>query len=596
MDSKVSNATAVTMIQTKVRKVAPKPRLVARSNEPKSPWKYHKVPIVTSHGLSAEMKPLFSSILWRLYECDNNPLMPEHYELFTGTNAMLAAAERLEIPVTTPLRVRSYLHEIKLENDHRLQSGELEANFPESFTLNNATNHTHVADPTTQAVNGDAIPGIPSESPESMEKDEKEQEEIGAEESLDVALRSEGTDQADNIPANGTNEDGALKSEDTSLSTVNVPKAEPMEDLVEDVGQSRQENESHAQIVALKSTIGGNELDPKSLSPSSSPSTANAEPKSKDSDPDSDEEIIVFNPRARRASGKKHKDGSRSRPTTSSGAAPKMLKTSPKESSVRPATSVGKTSTTEKDGTGPVTLTNDNDLLAEDSKVQAAAEKLKLKIGSTLKPESPIFTPGKPFIPTLQQPTSQLRYEAPADPASVSPPKSPVFLAKARSDTPRHPRAAMQQRQSSQEQIRLQRENQQRESEKMIQRQREAIQRRAKIEEKPPKKMAETVEQKPAEKPPPRQIQMEPTNNPTVIDPDAFDRSYIVQAPSSSPTTNSSGEKKRPRSHQPRGGATKRNQGSPKRNSKTPEPEVEFVLKSGAPRGSARGKGKLWVP
>ena len=72
---------------------------------------------------------------------------------------------------------------------------------------------------------------------------------------------------------------------------------------------------------------------------------------------------------------------------------------------------------------------------------------------------------------------------------------------------------------------------------------------------------------------------------PTIIDPDDFDRSPIIQLP---------------RIHTPNGNSHNHHRmpGSPKRGgvSKSTEPEVDFVLKSGAPRGSTRGRGKLWVP
>ena len=72
---------------------------------------------------------------------------------------------------------------------------------------------------------------------------------------------------------------------------------------------------------------------------------------------------------------------------------------------------------------------------------------------------------------------------------------------------------------------------------------------------------------------------------PTIIDPDDFDRSPIIRPP---------------RIHTPNGNShsNHRMPGSPKRGgaSKSTEPEVDFVLKSGAPRGSTRGRGKLWVP
>lgn len=107
----------------------------------------------------------------------------------------------------------------------------------------------------------------------------------------------------------------------------------------------------------------------------------------------------------------------------------------------------------------------------------------------------------------------------------------------------------------------------QRQSRDIIQRQRNAIQRQAQVSPKPP----------------PRQIQMQPSASPTVIDPDAFDRSYVVQTPTSATNGGNQYHRSNPR-------------GSPRRAPKSPTPEVDYVLKSGSPRASTRGKGKLWVP
>ena len=67
---------------------------------------------------------------------------------------------------------------------------------------------------------------------------------------------------------------------------------------------------------------------------------------------------------------------------------------------------------------------------------------------------------------------------------------------------------------------------------------------------------------------------------PAIIDPDAFDR-FSIPAPHAN--IKNDNHRLSPR-------------GSPRRAARTPEPEIDFVLKSGSPRGSARGRGKLWIP
>ena len=574
---------------TKAKAAPAKPRLVSRSNEPKSPWKYQKIPTVSSHGLSTEAKPLFSCTLWRLYEREKNPLMPEYCKLLVGQKAIETSAAKLEIPVETLACIRSSLLKAKAKSEHRLKSGELEATFPEAATLTNTNDHSSTKSSESHATNGHMSPEIRTLADDAMKEEEKH------------AL-----EELPSAPTQLVKQQELLQPQDTALKLLNDPELdEPQQVMIDfpkkqSTGGSgiettlRNEQKTVELQVPAPISILSKSGDFKNSTEESRPSTASAQPDSKGSDLDSDEEIIVFTPRSRRFSGKNQKDRPRSRPATSSGLTPTILKAAPKDSS-RPSSSAGKSPTVGVSSAFNENTMNGDKSQAGESKAQIPMEKIKSKIESTLKPESPVFTPGKPFIQSLQQPKSEAKPEPSPEPVLSSPPRSPALPISPRNGPPRQPRAVMQQRQLSQEQIR-QRENQQRESEKMIERQREAIQRRARLVDKPVQKTAEKAEEKGPEKPAPRQIQMEPTNNPTIIDPDAFDRSYVVQAPSSSPSINSPAEKRRSKAPQARGNAIRRAQGSPKRSSRTPEPEIDFVLKSGAPRSSAHGKGKLWVP
>ena len=67
---------------------------------------------------------------------------------------------------------------------------------------------------------------------------------------------------------------------------------------------------------------------------------------------------------------------------------------------------------------------------------------------------------------------------------------------------------------------------------------------------------------------------------PAVIDPDAFGRSFATN-----PRTNNHPNSRYSPRGSPRSAAIR-----------TPEPELDYVLKSGNTRASVRGKGKLWVP
>lgn len=87
----------------------------------------------------------------------------------------------------------------------------------------------------------------------------------------------------------------------------------------------------------------------------------------------------------------------------------------------------------------------------------------------------------------------------------------------------------------------------------------------------------------------PKKHEAPPSNGgPALIDPDAFGRSF-ARKPSG--VALNAGRALAARS--PRGSPRH----SPHRSIATPEPaDVDFVLKSGSPRGAARGRGKLWVP
>ena len=580
---------------TNIGKAPTKPRLVARTNEPKSPWKYHKIPIVPSQEVPSSLKSLFSCVLWRLYESEKNPLVLENLKLLVGQKEMQTLAETLGIPVSLFPDAKYSLLETKRKKDCRSSVGELETDFSEALALSDLTQNVDAVKDEPHVLNGSttvlevAQPATPVDQATrlSVPSDEESQDETR--QPQEIALANGNKVQ--------TLEGSILPAQNGTSTQTQVPfDGKPIGLGPEHLILPSLEGKSSTRLIEPEAAPNSSENQLRSLEQLSRPSTAVEDSKSKDSDPDSDEEIIVFNPRARRASAKRQKDASRSRPGTSSGSAPKVLKSSPKASPSQTKTATNKDSN--GDAVSPSTLKTVNGIVdqAMEDRTQVISGKLKSKIESTLKPESPVFTPGKPFIQLSQQVTNACKPIPSPEPIKPSPPKSPAIPTSQRNGPPRQPRATIQQRNHSQEKLRLQRENQQRESERMIKRQREAIQRRAKVVDKAVQKAKEKEEEKPAEKPAPRQIQMEPTNNPTVIDPDAFDRSYIVQPPINGAVTSSSSEKRRSKGHQHRGSGSKRVQGSPKRNDRTSEREVDYVLKSGAPRESVRGKGKLWVP
>lgn len=101
-----------------------------------------------------------------------------------------------------------------------------------------------------------------------------------------------------------------------------------------------------------------------------------------------------------------------------------------------------------------------------------------------------------------------------------------------------------------------------------------------------------------AQKNPPKQINSRPPSrgnhvhaSPQVkaplIDPDAFGRSDAIGPPNMVNSRTQAQNWQYPR-YSPRG--------NPRHVSRTNEQDVDFILKSGSPRGTSRGHGKLWVP
>lgn len=93
----------------------------------------------------------------------------------------------------------------------------------------------------------------------------------------------------------------------------------------------------------------------------------------------------------------------------------------------------------------------------------------------------------------------------------------------------------------------------------------------------------QNVQRSPRKATPGRQPQVKtPPVAPAIIDPDAFGRSFATN-PRAYARNNHPNSRYSPR-------------GSPRRAMRTPEPELDYVLKSGNTRASVRGRGKLWVP
>ena len=540
-----------------------KPRLVARSTSPKSPWKYHKVPIVSSDGIPDDLKALFSCILWRVHEFENNPLKPDTFILLSDDKETISAAQKINIPVKDVSELRHLLMQKVSSEDRRATFGALEILFPKE---NEEQILTNGQDGQADKHADEGRDGFTFSIEEVLEQDEEVEalkKRLTSEKSL-TSTRSQEL-QVDKAEMPTQPLDHSEKPKETNVynqlngfvkeslkvrfehgdvtsigndttseqsdRAVKVSPSPPLEDRQDVLCKAGQPEPA-------KNEPSKNEPSPSKLSQEHDASVAAAE--QSDSD---DEEVVVFKPRSRRASG--------------------LPKPTPEPAKAKAA---------------PSTITA--------PQPSPSQKVVKTQIESLLKPQSPVFVPRNvqiaPESPSLPKEEVVIRSQPPvvaqngtkADIVAEMPPEDKVQDKIENIIQPGSPKQHQPQLQPvshpQKKTLDLHTKHSegiiQRQSRDIIQRQREAIQRHAQ-----------------AAKPPPRKIQMQPTNTPTVIDPDAFDRSYVVQ----------------PRAHGPNvaNGAPRGNhRGSPKRALRTPEPDVDFVLKSGSPRGATRGKGKLWVP
>ena len=552
MTPKVRLLKRVLLNNTKYFLVPSKPRLVARSTSPKSPWKYHKIPTISTEGVPEDLKGLFSCILWRLHEFENNPLKPESFFLLTGDKKTISAAQKINIPVKDFAELRdASLRETAL-NDHRAESGELESMFPSKKEATITTNgHIQVSEKINDTDDGLAF---------AIE------EVLGQDEEVTELKRTQHMEQA---PKSVTFQEGhvdgftksAEASEDTGNATetdpANLSKSEMKEPLkvrfeqgpgtsIDSDSKSEKLDQTMTTSSPPASEDGRNALgsadEIENGTPDSSPEKPGqaqepAIPVEEDSD--DDEEVVVFKPRSRRASG--------------------LLKSAPEP---------------EKSKVEPIVEPTVQPM----ARVAPAQKVAKTQIESTLKPQSPVFVPRnvqvndqpppqpKDNIPPVTQPTAVNKDEDQAQLCIGNAVKDKPEEKVQEKVIPRSPRSHNPQLHPVPHPQKKLLDLNTKRNEGLIQRQREAIQRQAQ-----------------ATKPQPRKIQLHPTASPTVIDPDDFDRSYVVQPRVRTPASANGVHRGNRR-------------GSPKRAARTPDPEVDFVLKSGSPRGSTRGKGKLWVP
>ena len=552
MTRKVQLLKYILLNNTKCFLVPSKPRLVARSTSPKSPWKYHKVPTISAEGVPEDLKGLFSCILWRLHEFENNPLKPENFVLLSNDNKTTSAAQKIDIPVKDFAGLRDALLRETASNDHRAEFGELESIFPSKKEATITTNgYIQVSEKIDNTDNGFAF------AIEEVLGQDEEVTELKRTQRMEQAPKSvtfqeghvNGITESAETPEDTAN---AMETDLTSLSK-SVTK-EPLKVRFEQGPGTSIESDSNSERLGQTMTTssppasedGGNALGSADENENGTPDSSPEKPGQAqepaipvEEDSDDDEEVVVFKPRSRRASG--------------------LLKSAPEP---------------EKSKVEPIVQPTVQPM----AQVTPAQKIVKTQIESTLKPQSPVFVPRnvqvndqpppqpKDNIPPVTQPTATDQDEDQAQVCIGNAVKDKPEEKVQEKVIPRSPRSHHPQLHPVPHPQKKLLDLNSKRNEGLIQRQREAIHRQAQ-----------------ATRPQPRKIQLHPTASPTVIDPDDFDRSYVVQ-----PRVHTGA----PANGVHRGGR----RGSPKRAPRTPEPEVDFVLKSGSPRGSMRGKGKLWVP
>lgn len=507
--------------------------------------------MIVSAEVPSALRSLFSCMLWRLYEFENNPLMPETFVLLSNDNDSRRIAQNLNVPTKNISEIRQLAvqKQFDLKGD-RATVGELERDFPTSRVAENTIilGDSDVNTKVSTLADGFDF-GVETEQDEEIEE---LRENISYEKNMNgttikVSIHAQPIER-DDIPDTLMSRSASkTPTEPAHVSGhLDQPQNMPTKLLGDDSREVPQgslpiKNEVTESHIALG-------LEDKIMEPPPAPASPTQDdskkvvPDAKEDTDDDDEEVVVFKPKSRRSSGLPKSAAEPSRPKTA-------------------------------DGPNPVP---ENHVLTTVAKPHVPTQ---------LKPQSPIFIPKMDYN-TIKAP-SQLQNEVLPQSVVKILPESQKHVQRnpqdrtlhlASTHPPNHAPNHVQHKPLPQRHVHkphnLRSESPaQRQSREIIERQREAINRQVQAPPKPAKPL-------------PRQIQMQPTTSPTVIDPDAFDRSYVVQ-PHGSVSNGANGNHRAPA-----GRASPRRSPVPK----TIEQEVDFVLKSGSPRSSARGRGKLWVP
>ena len=563
--------------------VPAKPRLVARdATAPKSPWKYHKVPTISTKGIPVSMKSILSCVLWRLHEYENNPLMPESFVLLTNDIELRTLAQKLNIPTLNFQEIHQRLEKMHLVDHDRQTVGQLEEEFSPEKREKVTIDVKRDANWKEDRVEPDSVKDVSVMEPQDQEAqvEESNKETLNCELTNDtpkdpvIEIAAGQSERFEDIP------DEAEKARGAGSPKVNgVHPLNNEEKVVASVYSSPEDHSpdhlsgfegkvspiENATVEALKETtrdinITGKQQ--KSSSTSSSHVYGTVSESVGTSDDSDEDEVVVFDPRSRRFSGRPKTPNEITKPPPAISYIRALETGLPKKPVVTPKPSI------------PVAQ-------QQNQKIQQP------EIPNEVKPEG--TKPQIPTMPDVQEASAKnvtsvqrrhlnrrpepLQYSLHTAPKSQNqvpaqiqsrPDILPVEVSGPSKNTspPKSP-----QRKKSDEQIVLE----------PVDQDGRRYQNQGTIN-RPSHPAVQRVDRAFAKSQ--RQIH-KPQRPFPVIDPDAFDRSYIVRPHNHAPNTNH-------RVMSPRG--------SPRGGPRTPESEVDYVLKSGSPRGATRGRGKLWVP
>ena len=524
--------------------------MTAKSKDHKSAWKIEKTPILSASGLTNNNKSLLGCILWRVHEAEKNPLQPAKYQLLVNDPKFEELSHRFGLVAVTVDSLKAKCAKALQDNDTRNTKGQLEQEFPEILELSRAfvsgndidSNSSDFGFLDLKQTNGELDHHPDYTDPAESNKVKEVVANTSSEKELDLAVPKDESVRPKDEFENEISSQSAISA--TNGQTHNIPQnieqTAPSTTLPEKVTNLDEEMKQETQF---------------------------------DSDLESDEEIIVFNPRNRRGSGPL---SSRSRPGSSGSFVTKIYKAGVPTSSnlVFPQTPTfidGQAAVHDVGGerTVPMQPLNPSNMVTPTSTFT-----IKSPVESKLKAESPVFTPGKPILPSPAGTSASAASLLLSNSNNPLPPTGP------RNAGSRHQWGGIVPKSDNHELVRMQKES----SHRMIQRQREAIQRQSKAAD------GNSIPPTPSS---PRLIRMEPTDNPTVIDPDAFDRTYIVQPPTSATNVipRQAIQRRQGRGHH-RHSAKDRS----KQNGQAAESSVNSTPGPDSSRASTRGRGKLWVP